>query len=159
MRISRRISAVHVLVVVMLAVGVGATTAIYSVVNGVLLRPLPFPQPEQLVLVGERSPQLARAGQNFRFFDTPSAVLAWREHATQFQAMAALQSTSFTLTGAGAPRVLSGVRVTPSFFDVLQARPELGRFFVPADAADSTHPMVITDALWRSAFDADPGVI
>jgi predicted permease len=155
----RRISAFHVLVVLMLAVGVGATTAIFSVVNGVLLRPLPFPDPQQLVLVGERSPQLSHTSQQFQFFDTPSAILAWREQASDFQGMAALQNTSFTLVGQGAPRVLNGVRVTPSFFDVLEARPELGRFFVPADAADSSQPMVISDALWRSSFNADPGII
>lgn len=158
MRTLRRISAFHGLVVVMLAVGVGATTAIFSVVNGVLLRPLPFPDPAQLVLVGERAPQIPHADR-LAFFDTPSAVLAWREHASDFQAMAAVQRASFTLAGQGAPRALDGVAVTPSFFDVLRATPELGRFFAPADAADSSHPMVITDALWRSAFDADPRVI
>ncbi|HUH82009.1 MAG TPA: ADOP family duplicated permease, partial [Solirubrobacteraceae bacterium] len=155
----RRISAFHVLVAAMLAVGVGATTAIFSVVNGVLLRPLPFPDPQQLVLVGERSAQLAQASEQFQLFDTPSAVLAWREQATDFQAMAAVQGAAFTLTGQGEPRVLDGVRVTPAFFDVLDVKPELGRFFAPADAADGSHPMVITDALWRSAFNADPGVI
>src|SRR5512140_3475143 len=111
----RRISAFHVLVVVMLAVGVGSTTAIFSVVNGVLLRPLPFPDPQQLVLVGEQSPQLAQASHQFQFFDTPSAYLAWREQATDFQTLAALQATSFTLAGqegAGKPRVLDGARVT-----------------------------------------------
>jgi putative ABC transport system permease protein len=159
MRNVRRISPFHILVAVMLAVGVGATTAIFSVVNGVLLRPLPFPDPQQLVLVGERSPQLPQASQQFQFFDTPSAILAWREQASDFRAMAALQRASFTLAVQGAPRALDGVAVTPSFFDVLQATPELGRFFAPADAADSSRPMVITDALWRSAFNADPGVI
>jgi predicted permease len=159
MMMARRISAFHILVALMLAVGVGATTAIFSVVNGVLLRPLPFPDPQQLVLVGEQSPNLAQASQQFRFFNTPSAILAWRRQASDFQAMAALQGTSFTLAGQGEPRVLDGVRVTPEFFDVLQARPELGRLFAPADAADSSRPMVITDALWRSAFDTDPGVI
>ena len=159
MRNLRRISAFHILVVVMLAIGVGATTAIFSVVNGVLLRPLPVPHPQQLVLVGERVPQIPQASQKFQFFDTPSAFRAWQERASDFQAMAALQSTSFTLAGQGAPQLLDGVRVTPNFFDVLMAKPERGRFFAPADAADSSRPMVITDALWRSAFNADPGVI
>jgi len=141
-----------------LALGIGATTAIFSVLNGVLLRPLPFPDPQQLVLVGERAPQIPGA-EKMRFFDTPSAIQAWREQATDFQAMAALQSTSLTLTGQGTPRVLDGVRVTPTFFDVLDAKPELGRFFVPTDATASPRPVVITDALWRSAFNADRGVI
>ncbi len=152
----RRISAFHILVVALLAVGVGATTAIFSVVNAVLLRPLPLPDPQQLVLVGERTPQSTEA---LGFFDTPSAIMAWQAQATDFQGIAALQSTSFTLAGHGVPRVLNGARVTPNFFDVLRTKPEIGRFFAPADAADSTRPMVITDALWRSAFDADPGVL
>lgn len=159
MRVFRRISAFHVLVAVMLAVGVGATTAIFSMVNGVLLRPLPFPHPEQLVLLGEQSPQVPAASEKFQFIDSPSAIIAWREQATDFQAIAALQSASFTLAVQGQPRALDGVRVTPNFFDVLQAKPEVGRFFVPADATDGTRPMVITDALWRTAFNADPGVI
>ncbi len=159
MRRPHRIAAFHVLVVMMLAVGVGATTAIFSVVNGVLLRPLPFPDPQQLVLVGEQAPQLATGSTNFQFFDTPSAVIAWRTQATDFQGLAALQAASRTLNIRDEPQALAGVSVTPGFFDVLRARPELGRFFVPSDVADSSHPMVITDALWRSAFGADPGVI
>ncbi len=155
----RRISAFHVLAVAMLAVGVGATTAIFSVVNGVLLRPLPFPDPQQLVLVGESVPNRPQQSAQFHFFDTPSAFTAWQSQATDFQAMAALQSTSFTLAGHGAPRVLDGVRVTAGFFDVLKAKPEIGRLFAAADAGDSSRPMVITDALWRSAFDADPTVV
>jgi len=155
----RRIAPFHMVVVVMLAVGVGATTAIFSVVNGVLLRPLPLPNPQQLVLVGERAPQIPQLSEKYQLLNTPSAFLAWREQASEFEAMAALQSTSVTLVGQGVPQVLDGVRVTPNFFDVLETKPELGRFFAPADAADSSRPMVITDALWRSAFNGDPRVI
>jgi putative ABC transport system permease protein len=158
MNTRRRVVAFRALVVLMLAVGVGATTAIFSVVNGVLLKPLPFPHPEQLVLVGERSPQSPGVNK-FMFLDTPSAILSWRQRADDFEGIAALQSASFTLAGQGDPRVLTGARVTPNFFGVLQATAELGRFFVPADANDGTRPTVITDALWRSTFGADPGVI
>ncbi len=158
MHTRRRVAAFHVLVVLMLAIGVGATTAIFSVVNGVLLRPLPVRDPGQLVLVGERAPQIP-GSDKFAFFDTPSAFLTWQKEDTDFQGMAALQGTSFTVTGQDVPRVLNGVRVTREFFDVLEATPELGRLFVPADANDGSNPMVITDALWRSAFGADPGII
>lgn len=158
MRSLHRLSRFHLLVVVLLAVGVGASTAIFSLINGVLLLPLPFPDPQQLVLVGERAPQIA-GSDNFAFFNTPSAYLAWQSQASDFQAIAALQNTSFTLTGSGEPRVLDGVRVTSNFFDVLQAKPELGRLFTEADASDNSRPMVITDALWRSAFNSDPSVV
>ena len=80
----RRSAGFTVVVVATLALGVGATTAIFSVVNGVLLRPLPFPYPEQLVLLGERVPAIPQL-RAFQFFDTPSAFRAWREQATDFR--------------------------------------------------------------------------
>ncbi|MDE3155267.1 MAG: ABC transporter permease [Acidobacteriota bacterium] len=144
--------------VAMLALGVGATTAIFSVVNGVMLRPLPFRDPGQLVLVGERVPSIPGFDQ-FAYFDTPSAFFAWQKRATDFTGLAALQGNSFTLAGNGRPRQLHGARVTVNFFDVLEVRPQLGRLFAPPDETDTSRPMVITDALWRSAFNADPGVI
>ncbi len=130
----------------LLADGVGTTAAIFSVVDGVLLRPLSAPDPGQLVLVGERVPEMQQASRKFRFFDTPSAYLAWRERATDFQALAALQNTSFTLTGEGEPRVLDGARVTTDFFRVLGVTPELGRFFTTDDADATLRPVVISDA-------------
>ena len=142
----------------MLALGVGATTAIFSVVDGVMLRPLPFPDPGQLVLVGERMPSIP-SFDRFAYFDTPAAFFAWQHRATDFSGLAALQGNSFTLAGSGRPRLLHGARVTSNFFDVLEVRPQLGRLFAPPDETDTSRPMVITDALWRSAFNADPGVI
>ena len=141
----------------MLALGVGATTAIFSVVDGVMLRPLPFPDPGQLVLVGERAPQIPGLDR-FPYFDTPSAFLAWKRRATHFSGLAALQGTSFTLAGSGRPQLLHGARVTSNFFDVLEVRSRLGRLFAPADENDTSRPMVITDGLWRTAFNADPDV-
>jgi putative ABC transport system permease protein len=142
----------------MLALGVGATTAMFSVVNGVLLQPLDFHDPGQLVLVGERAPQIP-GFDKFPFFDTPSAFLAWRREATDFSGLAALQSSIFTLAGTGQPRLLHGARVSSNFFDVLGVRAQLGRLFALPDETDTSRPIVITDALWRSAFDGDPGVI
>jgi putative ABC transport system permease protein len=141
----------------MLALGIGATTAMFSIVHGVLLQPLDFQDPGQLVLVGERVPEIP-GSEKFLYFDTPSAFFAWRRQAADFIGLSALQGSSFTLTG-GEPRLLHGARVTSNFFDVIGARPELGRLFVTSDETDTSHPMVITDALWRSAFGADPGAI
>jgi len=142
----------------MLALGIGATTAMFSIVHGVLLQPLDFQDPGQLVLVGERVPQIP-GSEKFLYFDTPAAFFAWRRQATDFSGLSALQGSSFTLTGTGEPRLLHGARVTSNFFDVLGARPQLGRLFVPSDETDTSRPMVITDVLWRSAFGAEPGVI
>lgn len=144
--------------IAMLALGVGATTAIFSVIDGVLLQPLPFHDPGQLVLVGERVPQVPAASA-FAYFDTPSAFLAWRRQATDFTGLAAIQSSSFTLAGRGRPQLLYGAKVSSNFFDVLGVRAQLGRLFALPDETDTSRPMVITDALWRSAFDADPAVI
>ena len=146
------------LAVAMLALGVGATTAIFSVVNGVVLRPLPFHDPGQLVLVGERAPQVPGLDR-FPYFVTPAAYLAWQRRATDFTGLTALQGSSFTLTGTGRPQLLHGARVTSGFFGLFEVRPQLGRLFASADETDTSRPMVITDALWRSVFNADPGVI
>jgi predicted permease len=145
------------MMVVMLALGIGATTAMFSVVNGVLLRPLALNHPGQLVLVGETFPHQASTG--FHYFDTPSAFYAWRAHATDFSGFAAIQSNTFTLTGAGAPQLLHGAKVSASFFAVVGVHPALGRLLVPADTKNPARPIVLTDALWRSAFHADPAIV
>ena len=141
-----------------LALGIGASTAMFSIVNGVLLRPLELPSPGQLMLVGERVPQIP-GSEKFRFFDNPAAFFAWKQQATEFSGLAALQSSSFTLPAGGRPQLVRGARVTTNFFDVLGVAPQLGRLLVPADESDASRPMVITDRLWRSAFGAEPDVI
>ena len=123
-----------------------------------MLRPLPFHDPGQLVLVGERAPQVPGLDR-FPYFDTPAAFLAWQRRATHFTGLAALQGNSFTLVGAGRPQLLHGARVTSNFFNVLEVRPQFGRLFVPDDETDTSRPMVITDAVWRSVFNGDPAEI
>lgn len=145
--------------IVLMALGVGATTAMFSVINGVLLQPLDLPDPGQVVLVGETIPSQPAASAKFAYFVNPPAYRAWVARASDFAGLAALQSSSFALTGAGQPQLLHGARVTPNFFPVLQVHPALGRAFVAADASATTNPMIITDQLWRSQFGADPGVI
>jgi putative ABC transport system permease protein len=154
----RRSGAFPWIVIAMLALGIGATTAMFSIVHGVLLQPLDFQDPGQLVLVGERVPEIP-GSEKFLYFDTPSAFFAWRRQASDFIGLGALQGSSFALTGVGEPRLLHGARVTANFFDVIGARPGVGRLFVTSDETDTSHPMVITDSLWRSAFGADPGAI
>ena len=142
----------------MLAVGIAATTAMFSIVNGVLLQPLPFDRPDDLVMVGERVPEIA-GSERFAYIDTPSSFLAWRQHATAFSGLAAIQSSSFTLVDGGEPHLLHGARVSANFFDVLGVRAQLGRLLVESDETDTSHPMVITDRVWHSAFHADSTVI
>jgi putative ABC transport system permease protein len=144
-------------VLVLLALGVGATTAIFSVVSGVLLRPLALPDPGQLVLIGERIPEMAQTA-GLAWFDTPPAFLAWRQ-ATDFIGMSVIMSSRLPVMGAGEPRLLHGVKTSPNFFDMLEVPAALGRIFEPADAQATSNPIIITDALWRTVFNADPTII
>lgn len=144
--------------IVMLALGVGATTAMFSVVNGVLLRPLALRQPGQLFMMGQRVPQITES-PDFNWFASPPEFQAWHREATDFSGIAELQSSTFTLAGSGTPRLLYGAKVSPNFFHVLDVPVALGRNFSPADLHDPTRPMIVTDQLWRSTFGADRGVI
>lgn len=144
--------------VLMLALGVGATTAMFSVVNGVLLRPLALRQPGQLVLMGQRIPQVSQS-PDFNWFANPPEFLAWHRDATDFSGIAELQSANFTLAGNGRPSLLHGAKVSPNFFNVLDVPVALGRNFVPSDLASTVTPMIITDSLWRSGFGGDSSII
>jgi len=148
-----------VFVVLTLAIGIGATTAMFSVINGVLLRPLALRDPGHLVMVGESIPQMPAESARLAYLVNPVAYRAWRDQATDFSGLALIQSASFTLANAGLPQLLHGAHVTPNLFDIFGVTPQLGRGLTPADATATTRPMIITDALWRSAFGADPGVI
>ena len=145
--------------VLILALGIGATTAMFSVINGVLLRPLALPDPGQLVLVGEYIPQMPGESAKVAYIVDPVAYRAWRDQATDFSGLALVQNNAFTLASGGSPQLLHGAHVTPNLFGILGVTPRLGRGLTPADATEKTRPMVITDALWQSAFGADPSVI
>lgn len=141
-------------VVLTLALGIGANAAIFSVIDAVLLRPLPYPNAERIVSISSTSP-----GGDMKVADAPSIGL-WAERARSFEAFAAYGRAGANFSGAAAPERLSGARVTADFFRVLDARPELGRTFGPDEAAESAEQVVILgDAVWRRAFGADPGVL
>lgn len=140
--------------VLTLALGTGATTAIFSIVQGVLLQPLPFKEPERLV----RAYQVVD-GQP----DTFSVLnfLDWRAQSKSTAAAAAIDSTTLNLTGEGGePERLRGVAVSASFFSVLGVQPLAGRTFAPdEDRAGAPRVTVISEDLWRRRFGADPGVV
>ena len=141
---------------VTLALGIGANTAIFSAVNAVLLRPLPYPDPERLVMVWEKR-------QSEGVLDNvvaPADFLDWSKMNGAFEAMAAFTSTTVDLTGAGDPvRVTAGV-VSPPFFDILRVPPVLGRTFRPEEATVGQQRVVIlTDAMWRNRFGADSAIV
>src|SRR5436190_15832662 len=112
-----------------LALGIGANSAIFSVVDAILLRPLPYKNPDQLVMVWENATHLGFPK------NTPSAAnfLDWQKQNTVFEGMAAFAERSFNLTGVGEPERLDGRRVSANLFDLVGVRPILGRNFVPGE--------------------------
>jgi putative ABC transport system permease protein len=141
--------------VVALALGIGANTAIFSVVNAVLLRPLPFKHPEQLVMLWENAAHLGFPK------DTPSPAnfLDWQKQAQSFTGMAAMVERSFNLTGVGEPERLEGRRISANLFDLLGVPALLGRTFVADDDRPGTHVVLLSHSLWQRRFGSDPGVI
>jgi predicted permease len=137
-----------------LALGIGATTAIFSVIDAALLRPMSYPDPDRLVVINEATGTRRAAPVNAMHF------LSWQAETRSFEQMALLDGIAVNLTGAGEPEMLVGARVTPNLFAILGVRMQLGRGFLPEeDLAGRDHVLVLDDGLWRSRFGADPNVI
>jgi putative ABC transport system permease protein len=155
LRMIAKTPAISAIAIIALALGIGANTAIFSVVNAVLLRPLPFKQPEQLVMVWENATHLGFPK------DTPSPAnfLDWRAQNHVFSAMAALAPRSFNLTGVGEPERLDGRRVSANLFDLLGARPLVGRTFLSEEDKPGTKVVLLSEGLWQRRFGADPGIV
>ena len=129
-----------------LALGIGANTAILGVVNGVLFRPLPFPEPDRLVMVREDDPEKGFLGMTA----SPPNFLDWRARSRSFEGLAAYVRTSDPLTGSGEPEQVTYVQATGAFFPVLRARPSLGRTFGEAECAEGKDRVaVLSDGLWK----------
>jgi putative ABC transport system permease protein len=146
-----------VIAVLTLALGIGANTAIFSVVYAALLRPLPYRQPAQLLELGETREQLAdiRIAQ----VSYPD-YLDWRGRAKSFESMAAYTSDGFNLRITDEPKNIFAEEVTANFFSTLGVKPMLGRDFIDADTSrDGAHVAMITYGFWQTDFGADPGVI
>jgi predicted permease len=138
-----------------LALGIGANTAIFSVVNAEILRPLPFRDPNQLVHV---------ATSNVRMHTTNGAIsypdfADWRAQNHVFQGIAAYTDASFALTGIEQPAHLEAATVSAGLFDLLGAVPELGRTFLPEEDEPHHHVVILSDRLWKDRFGGDPHII
>jgi len=142
--------------VLTLALGVGANSAIFCLINATLLRPLPYDQPERLVLVWESAPF-------FGLHDSPVSpanYVDWRARAKSFEEMGGLEDNSYRLTGDGNPEVVRGGGLTSSAFRALRTRPALGRLFrAEEDLPGAQKVVVLSDAFWRRRFNADPNVL
>ncbi len=137
-----------------LALGIGANTAIFSAVNAVLLKPLPFPESEQLVDLSETFKP-----NGFGSVSVPT-LEDWKNQNTVFAGISAYFFTSFNLEGGDTPQRIPGINVSANYFDVLGVKPTLGRAFLPGeDVAGREHVVVISDELWRRNFAANPEII
>jgi putative ABC transport system permease protein len=141
--------------VVTLALGIGANTAIFSVVNTVLLRPLPFKEPDRLVMIREmKLPQFPE------FSVSPGNFLDWKRQNTVFERLVSLRASSFNLIGAGDPEQVMGLRVTDGFFAMLGAQPQIGRVFLPEeDQPGRANVALLSNSLWQRRFGGDPKIL
>ncbi|MBV9927382.1 MAG: ABC transporter permease [Acidobacteria bacterium] len=142
--------------VVALALGIGANSAIFSVVNTVLLRPLPYKEPERLVMVWEDNSKIGYP----RDTPAPANYADWRDQNQVFEGMAATADQSFNLTGAGEPERFDGKRVSANFFSLLGVEPQLGRGFMPEeDLNGANRVVVLSHGLWQRRFGSDAGLL
>ena len=155
-RVFRKSPAVFGLAVLTLILGIGANTAIFSVVKEVLLRPLPFRDPERLVMVWEDASLWGFP----RNTPAPANYADWKAQNHVFESMAALTWQTITLTGGGEPEKISGYGVTAGFFPLLGVEPLLGRTFVPdEDKPGANHVVVLSHGLWQRRFGGDRTII
>jgi len=153
LRMNRSFTAIAVIT---LALGIGANTAIFSVVNGVLLRPLPYPEPNRLAMVYGINSQSADSRTPLCGAD----FLDWKSQNQVFESLAAFSSNRFSYTGVESPEQIEGAWVTADFFSTIGVQPVLGRGFLPGeDQAAAPRTVVISDAFWRRHLGSNPDVI
>ena len=139
-----------------LALGIGANTAVFSLLNAVLLRPLPYADPSRLVLIWESAPFFGVQDSPV----SPANYADWKVRARSFEQMGALEINGYRLSGDGQPDLVLGAVVTAGLFRALGTQPLLGRVFRDDDdRLDAAKVAIIGEALWRRRFAADPAII
>ena len=156
LRMLRKNSGFAAVAVLTLALGIGANTAIFSVIHAVLLRPLPYDNPDRIVVLLESNP--ARGFGQFAV--SPPNYMDWKKDSTVFQHMASVSRGDFNYTGGAEPERLTGAHVAASFFSVLGAQPALGRTFLPEDdVVGKASVVVLSYGLWTQHFGGDPQIL
>lgn len=156
LRMLRKSPGFTAIAILTLALGIGANTAIFSVVYSVLLRPFPFPQPAQLVSIFENNLEKGIPITGCSYPD----LLRLQSQTRQFSEIAGAQRHDLTLTGKGEPAVVHTIVVTPGVFTLLGRQPLLGRFLLPEDNRKGAAPaVVLSENLWRSRFASDPAIL
>jgi hypothetical protein len=143
-----------IVAVLTLALGIGANTAIFSVVESAVLAPLPYPQPDRLVMVSESRPNLKEMAISYPDFQD------WQRNARSFKGMAAFWFRDYDLTNPGTAEHLDGMEVSSGFFGTLGVKPVLGRDFSPAEDQPHGAPaVIISNLLWKDRFASSPEVL
>ena len=156
LRLARRFPAFTAIVLLTLGVAIGANTAIFSVVDAVLLQPLPFPRGEEIVLLYGQNPDKSLP----RFSVSYADYLDWRKQTRSFTDIAAFASSSLTFVNGDDAQRLAGLSVTSNFFDVLGVRPRFGRLFRTNDpTADTDNEIVLSNAFWQSQLGSDATIV
>jgi putative ABC transport system permease protein len=154
LRMFRRTPGFTVAALLTLTLGIGANTAIFTVVDAVLLKPLPYADPDRLVVLGDSSADGSMTGVGL------ATVVDWRARSRSFEQLAMLRVWMPTLVSNGEGERLPAVRVSSNYFDLLGARPVLGRgFTADDDREDGWHVVLLSDRLWRRRFGADPSIV
>jgi hypothetical protein len=158
-RALRRAPGFALAVIAVLALGIGANTAIFSIVNGVLLRPLPFEKPEEVVRLYHIPPQETFPGIA-TFSLSPANFYDWKRDARLFESMAIYRFRQFALTGSGQARAIVAGAVGADFFDVVRTQPALGRVFHDEeDSPGRSHVVILSDRFWKTQFGGTTDVI
>ncbi len=144
---------------VVLALGIGANSAIFSIVNAVLLRPLPYQEASRIMQVWHVPPAKSFPGMSF-FSISPANYLDWQSQNRSFEQLAAYGFESFNVGGGERPEAIRGAAVAPGFFSILRVQPVLGRMFTAEeDRPGQGHVVILGHTLWRDHFAADPGIV
>jgi predicted permease len=141
--------------ILILALGIGANTAIFSVIHRVLLKPLPYKEADRLVMVWEQNPHRGW----FENIVSAANFLDWEKQNQVFTEMAAFESNYFNLTGENKPEEVGGERVTTNLFSVLGARPFRGRLFLPEEEKRGNAAVVLSYGLWQERYGGDPALV
>ncbi len=142
-------------VVATLGLGIGANTAIFSVVNTVLLAPVPYRDADRLMMIWGRNP--TRGDQQFPV--SAGDFTDWRQKNDVFEDVAASYDYEMTLTNAGEPKLVIGYALSPNYFRTLGVGPRIGRTFTEEENASGTHVAVLSDKMWRTTFQGDPNIL
>jgi putative ABC transport system permease protein len=144
------------LAVMTLALGLGANTAVFSVADGFLFKPVPLPQSERLAMLAQLDPHQTRDTSNV----SPADFEDWKKQSSSFERLSAFTSDDINLTGAGTPEKVQGILVSADFFDTAGVKPILGRTFRPEETTPGRHAVVVlSQGLWQRHFAGDPEII